>query len=80
MTPNEYPHHDRLIDSKELKKLVSYSRSHILRLEAKGMFPLRIHITPSKVVWSYSEVMAWIEAAKLTRSQVLPPVMEGAAQ
>ena len=72
--------HDRLIDFKELKHLVSYSRSHILRLEARDIFPKRRRITPGKVLWSYNEVMAWIEAAKINRSPALPHVMEGAAQ
>ena len=35
---------DRLIDKKELKKLVPYSASHIARLEKLGEFPSRVQI------------------------------------
>ena len=77
---NTYIFDDRLIAWKTLKTLVPYSRSHILRLEAAGKFPQRIHITQSKVVWSYSEVMDWIEAVKLNRPSHISLGMEGAAQ
>lgn len=48
------------MDSGELYGLIPYTPQHILRLEKKGMFPLRIKIGPNKVVWLRSEVEAWL--------------------
>ena len=63
----------RLIDKKELTKLVKYSPQHIARLEKAGQFPKRLQLGQNRVAWMLSEVEAWIEerlakrdAAKLT--------------
>lgn len=53
--------HNRLIDKKELRKLVCYSPSQIRRLEERGLFPRRIQLGPGRVAWLYAEVMQWIE-------------------
>jgi len=39
---------------------VSYSREHLRRLEAAGNFPRRIRLSPCRIVWDLSEVMAWL--------------------
>jgi predicted DNA-binding transcriptional regulator AlpA len=54
----------RLIDAKELRKLVPYSRTTIWRLEKSGLFPNRIKLGPCRVAWSYSDVTRWIECKR----------------
>ncbi len=39
---------------------LNYSNSHQLRLEADGMFPKRVRISPQKVFWLADEIEAWI--------------------
>jgi len=58
---------DRLIDKKELSKLVPYSVSHIRRLEKAGLFPRRIQLGPGRVAWVLSEVLEWIECKRQGR-------------
>lgn len=59
---------ERLIDKKELAKIVPYSGSQIARLEESGDFPKRIHLGPGRIGWSLSEIMDWIEMRKNARS------------
>jgi prophage regulatory protein len=59
---------DRIIDRHELKKLVPYSITHILRLEAQGEFPERIRLGPHRVGWSLAEVLDWITERKSARA------------
>ena len=59
--------HNRLIDLKELRKLVSLSPSSIYRLEKAGQFPKRIKVAPGRVAWHYAEVADWIETKKQGR-------------
>ena len=58
---------DRIIDGKELKKLVPFSPMHIWRMEKAGVFPRRIKIGPNRVGWSLTEVYDWINARKAER-------------
>ena len=51
----------RLIDRKELRRLVPVSPSQIYRWEKDGLFPKRRQIGPCRVAWSYAEVLEWIE-------------------
>ena len=55
---------DRIIDRHELSRLVPFSITHILRLEAQGKFPARIQLGPHRVGWSQDEVLSWIEEKK----------------
>ena len=47
----------RLSDVMELTQL---SRSTILRLENKGMFPKRIRLSERKILWDKDEFNAWL--------------------
>ena len=50
-----------LIGVEELRELgITYSKEHLRRLEATEQFPKRVRLTPSRVVWMFNEVMAWI--------------------
>ena len=55
---------DRIIDRHELSRLVPYSITHILRLEAQGKFPARIRLGANRVGWSLEEVLRWVEEKK----------------
>jgi len=57
------PHHpDRFIRLNELKDLVSLSKSTILRLEKRQMFPHRRKISANAVAWYESEILCWINS------------------
>lgn len=50
-----------LIGHEELRELgITYSKEHLRRLEADGLFPPRIRLSPARVVWMFNEVVAWI--------------------
>ena len=53
----------RIIDWKELKTLVPYSRQHIARMEKEEppRFPKRVVFSPNRVGWVESEVLDWIQ-------------------
>jgi prophage regulatory protein len=51
----------RVVNRRELKRLVPFSSQHVLRLEKKGMFPKRIKVGERRVGWWLHEVMAWLE-------------------
>ncbi len=50
---------------------VSYCRMHVDPLEAKGEFPLRVHLGPNSVGWVEDEVDAYI-AAKIAARDSAP--------
>jgi prophage regulatory protein len=54
----------RLADVMELTQL---SRSTILRLENKGMFPKRIRLSERKIMWDINEFNAWMQEKYNTR-------------
>ena len=58
---------NRLINRKELRRLVPYSDSQIYRMEKAGRFPKRIRIGPGRVAWSYADVSEWIECKRQGR-------------
>jgi len=60
---------DRIIDKKELSKLIPYSEVQIQRLEKKGLFPKRIKIGANRVGWSLNEINDWIETRKNDRDE-----------
>lgn len=39
---------------------ISYSNTHLLRLEAAGEFPKRVRLSPQRVAWHQVEVLQWI--------------------
>lgn len=63
-----------LVNRKQLRDLgVCICPAHIDRLEKRGKFPKRIKLgdyRESRVVWRYSEVLAWIEE----RAEQTPPL------
>ena len=55
---------NRVVDFKELKKLVLYSRAQIWRLEKRGLFPRRFRLSPYRVAWSLKEVLEWRDSRR----------------
>jgi len=60
----------RLIDKKELTKLVKYSAQHIARLEKAGEFPKRLKLGQNRVAWLLDEVENWIEVRVARRDSL----------
>ena len=52
---------DRFIGSKELSKIVPFSRQHIHQLEKAGQFPKRRKIGKRRVAWLLSEIQGWMD-------------------
>ena len=52
---------DRLIDAKELHRLIPVSSMTIWRWERDQRFPARIRIGANRVAWRLSEILAWID-------------------
>lgn len=51
-----------LLSRADLQALgIRYSNPHLLQLEREGKFPKRLTLSPAKVAWLRSEVVAWIE-------------------
>ena len=51
---------DRMLKVKDVCALTALSRATIYRLEGKGAFPDRVHLTQCAVAWRESEIAAWI--------------------
>ena len=60
-TENTLP--DKFLSKSAVIEQIGVSGSTIDRMEARGEFPPRIHISSRRVVWRQSEVQAWIDAA-----------------
>ena len=67
MTTPDAISRNRLIDKKELRKLVPLSPSTVYRLERDGQFPKRIRLGRVRVAWSLPEILAWIDCQKQGR-------------
>jgi prophage regulatory protein len=52
----------------QVKEIVTYSASHIWRLERSGQFPQRVRLGPNKVAWLKSEVTDWVESKLAART------------
>lgn len=61
-----------LVDWKELKKVVLYSRQHIKRLEDEGKFPRRVPLGPHRVAWVRSEIIEWLSSRLRIRDEQAP--------
>jgi predicted DNA-binding transcriptional regulator AlpA len=46
---------------------MSYSNTHLLKLEKDGLFPKRIYLSAQKVCWDFTEVQEWLEAQRARR-------------
>lgn len=51
----------RYVRRSQLRQIVPLADSTIYEMELRNDFPRRIYITPRVVVWSLTEVEAWIE-------------------
>jgi len=52
-----------IIDYKELRKIVPFSKVHLLRLERTGRFPARVKLTDhhrGRAGWIRREIQLWI--------------------
>jgi prophage regulatory protein len=52
----------RFMRFKELRQRVGLSRTSIWRLERKGQFPPRRHLSENAVAWVEDEVDQWVRA------------------
>jgi prophage regulatory protein len=51
---------DRMLDKAAVEQATSLERKTIYRLEKAGKFPPRRQISPIRVAWLESEVLAWL--------------------
>ena len=53
---------DRFLPMRAVLAITSYSRTHVYRLIAAGLFPASVPLGPHRVAWVESEVQAWVDA------------------
>lgn len=51
----------KIIGRREVCERTSQSGTTIWRLERKGLFPVRVQISPNRVGWYSDEVDEWLE-------------------
>jgi len=63
---------DVLLQRADLKRLgIPYSNAHLLRLEARGLLPRRVRLSPGKrgkVTWIERELLDWLNARAAARA------------
>jgi prophage regulatory protein len=59
----------RLLDWFALRPKVPYTRTHLSRLEKRGLFPRRVQVGAGRVAWLSDEIDAWIRARAAARDQ-----------
>lgn len=68
MTAEPPPGHDdredRLLPWRRVKEIIGLSRTTAWRMQRRGDFPLPVPVSPGRVGWSESELMAWKAARK----------------
>lgn len=60
----------RILRERDVKHLTGLSRVTRWRLERRGEFPRRVHLTQRCVGWSAAEVMEWLKARAEARDLV----------
>jgi prophage regulatory protein len=59
----------KLLSSSDLRRRgITFSRTHLLRLELAGNFPKRLRLSPLRIAWICEEVDAWIEQRAAERT------------
>jgi len=51
----------RILDEKQVMRLIPFSRSTLWRMQKRGDFPLRRKFSPGRVGWAESEIQDWIQ-------------------
>jgi len=62
MTVNFPNQLERLLSVKDVARMTSLSVSHIRRESRAGKFPEPVTISESRVAWSQSDVLNWIQS------------------
>lgn len=53
--------HPTLMSLEQLQGIgITYSKEHLRRLEADGLFPVRVHMSAARVAWVEGEIIQWI--------------------
>ena len=53
---------DRFLGETEVARITDLSRTTRWRLERKGRFPKKRHISANRIGWLQSEILEWIES------------------
>lgn len=66
---NYFPPIKELISRLDLNLIgISFSNSHLIKLEAEGKFPKRIPLSEQKVAWVKQEIFDWLSEKKANRT------------
>ncbi len=61
-------HQKTLLTRNNLEAMnISYSNTHLLKLEKDSLFPQRIYLSAQKVCWDLAEINSWLEAQRARR-------------
>lgn len=68
------PKNKTLLTRNDLAEMgISYSNTHLLKLERDLLFPKRIYLSAQKVCWDVLEIEAWIEQQSAKRAGEYAP-------
>jgi predicted DNA-binding transcriptional regulator AlpA len=60
--------HKTLLNRIDLAEMgISYSNSHLLKLEKDRLFPERIYLSAQKICWDRIEILNWLGAQRARR-------------
>jgi prophage regulatory protein len=64
----------KVLSYKDLKQVagIPWSRTHLNRLEADGLFPTRVYVSARRIGWLESDVQGWLKK-RVAISRSMPP-------
>lgn len=61
----------RLLARQDLRaRGITYSNTHLIRLEKANQFPRRLRLSPGRVAWLSDEIDGWLSRLAADRSRV----------
>lgn len=66
----------RLLNKKQVSAALGLSRVQIWRLEKAGKFPRRVQLSPNRVAWFRSDILAFLNSRPRASIPSRPPARE----
>ena len=63
------PEPTRFVPLQQMMEIVGYTNPHLKRLEAKGLFPKRVHLGGGRPAWILAEYEAWVASLAAKRGK-----------
>lgn len=66
--------HVRMLSVNQVCEVTGYSRTHLYRLEAAGLFPRRVRLSHWRVAFRLSDIEAWLKSRPFANGSGGAPV------